>query len=80
MSPPWEQMQFVSNLISSKLFFYFPQSPMGMALKVELLVCFNTGTKKMGIHCHYHGSVKELYITLYHYPCLVLRGHTGRCI
>lgn len=24
MSPPWEQMQFVSNLISSKLFSLFP--------------------------------------------------------
>lgn len=42
MSPPREQMQFVSNLILSKLLFFFfsmPQWPMGTALKGELVVC-----------------------------------------
>lgn len=37
---PREQMQFVSNLILSKLFFFFfPQWPIWMALKGELAVC-----------------------------------------
>lgn len=79
MSPPWEQMQFVSNLISSKLFFFsFPQWPMGMALMGERVVRFHTERQKVGIHCHHHSSVKEQYLTLYRYPHLVWRRDAGR--
>lgn len=56
MSPPWEQMQFVSNLISSKLFCFppLPLWPTWTALKGELYrhmfsVCFDIGRQEVGI-------------------------------
>lgn len=73
MSPPWEQMQFVSNLISSKLFCFppLPLWPTWTALKGELyrhmfFCVFRYWTTGSGNH--YHRAVREQHITQYFYP------------
>lgn len=61
-----------------KTFFSFPRWPMEMALKGELVVSFHTGQQKVGMHCHYHSTVRQQYLTLYHHPYLRWRGQMER--
>lgn len=67
MSPPREQMQFVSNLILSKLVFLF--SPVahvdgfkGDFCSHRFSVCFHIGQQKVGIHCQFSKRTTTLHV------------------
>lgn len=61
-----------------KTFFLLPPIAHGNVLKCVLVAVFHTGRQKVGIHWHYHCTVKEQYIVLYCYPYLVWRRQMGR--
>lgn len=73
MSPPREQMQFVSNLILTKLSLFFPLlAPVAHGSGFKGWTC-SLFCRKMANYCHFQTAVKEQHPILCHHNELLWR-------